>query len=440
MAAQRPRLSRWDRLAIFLVLLSIFLGASPSSALTTQGYYDTRLGALTGPHSFGLTTWTVRAVGDKIGQSIGSKPWQALSDDERKQMLNDYFASADQANELEGQISSLANQGVTGTDAQMADLEAKLRTLRQKRTEQSVVVERVLADQVQNVLKEQNTTLFEVGNLFFPPVFFRLIDLPDVLIVSYRDQFAMRNQVTLQRTITSDETGSLEGAVDSDLGVSSLVVPIGGYSTYPTMIAGTAPRDFVVGAIAHEWCHIYLMFRPLGNAYGRDGQVAAMNETVCSIFGDDVEALVLEQYYGAEKLPRPWQTPPTPVPVAPTTPEQPKPTPTPAEPQAFNANHELRKIYVAAEDKLKAHDIAGAEAVMEQGRQYLADNGFYLRKLNQAFFAFYGSYAEGPDAIRSDPIGDDLRELRRQSPSLHDFLVTVAQMTSYNDLKRALGK
>ena len=77
---------------------------------------------------------------------------------------------------------------------------------------------------------------------------------------------------------------------------------------------------------------------------------------------------------------------------------------------------------------------------MEQGRQYLADNGFYLRKLNQAFFAFYGSYAEGPDAIRSDPIGDDLRELRRQSPSLHDFLVTVAQMTSYNDLKRALGK
>jgi len=197
------------------------------------------------------------------------------------------------------------------------------------------------------------------------------------------------------------------------------------------MIAGTAPRDFVIGAVTHEWCHLYLMFRPLGGAYGRDGQVAAMNETACSNFGDDIAALVREEYYGAAKEPRPWETPPTLTPAG---------QPQPEEPQAFNANRELRKIYIAAESKLKANDIPGAEQVMEQGREYLAQNGVNIRKLNQAFFAFYGSYAEGPDAIRSDPIGDDLRELRRRSPSLHDFLTTVAQMTSYDDLKRALSK
>ncbi len=433
MAVRRRRSHVWDRLLTVLLLLVLLSGMFPTSGLTARGYYETRLGALAGAETFGLTYWTVGAIGTKIGQTIGSKPWQGLSADDKQRTLDDFFSSADEANDLEGQIRSLANRGVTSSDPQMADLEGKLRVLRQRRAQQSVVVERVLADQVQKVLKEQNTTLFEAGGVFFPPVFFELIDLPHVLVVSYRDRFVMRSQVALQRTITSQQTDALEAAVDRDLGVSSLLVPIGGYSTYPTMIAGTAPRDFVVGAITHEWCHIYLMFRPLGGAYGRDGQVSAMNETVCSIFGDDVGVLVLQEYYGAEKTPRPWETLPTP---APTTPQQPKP----AEPQGFNANRELRKIYIAAEDKLKAHDIAGADAVMEQGRQYLAENGFYLRKLNQAFFAFYGSYAEGPDAIRSDPIGDDLRELRRRSPTIRDFLVTVAQMTSYDDLKRALGK
>jgi hypothetical protein len=421
------------RLLTVLLLFVMLAGMFPASTLTAQGYYETRLGALAGAESFGLTYWTVGAIGAKIGQTFGSQPWQGLSDDDKQRTLKEYFASADEANDLEGQIWGLANRGVTGADPQMADLEGKLRVLRQKRAEQGIIVERVLADQVQKVLKEQNTTLFEARSLFFPPVFFRLIDLPHVLVVSYRDRFTMRSQVAMQRTITSQQTDDLEAAVDHDLGVSSLLVPIGGYSTYPTMIAGTAPRDFVVGAITHEWCHIYLMFRPLGEAYGKDGQVSAMNETVCSIFGDDIGALVLQEFYGAEKTPRPWEALPTPAPAAPP---QPKAT----EPQGFNGNRELRKIYIAAEDKLKANDIAGAEAVMEQGRQYLAENGIYLRKLNQAFFAFYGSYAEGPDAIRSDPIGDDLRALRRNSPTIRDFLVTVAQMTSYDDLKKALGK
>jgi hypothetical protein len=152
-----------------------------------------------------------------------------------------------------------------------------------------------------------------------------------------------------------------------------------------------------------------------------------------------VSATVLQTYYGAEKQPLSWETPPTPTPTAAPTPasgEQPKP----AAPQQFNANRELGKIYKAADALLKAGDVAGAETVMEQGRQYLADNGIYIRKLNTAFFAFYGSYAEGPGSIRGDPLGDDLRQLRRESPSLRDFVLTVSQMTSYDDLKRHFGR
>ena len=68
----------------------------------------------------------------------------------------------------------------------------------------------------------------------------------------------------------------------------------------------------------------------------------------------------------------------------------------------------------------------------EQKRQYLASKGYYIRKLNQAYFAFYGTYADRPAFI--SPIGLELKELRGQSASLRDFLNMVAAMTSHQDL------
>ena len=69
---------------------------------------------------------------------------------------------------------------------------------------------------------------------------------------------------------------------------------------------------------------------------------------------------------------------------------------------------------------------------MEQKRQFLAEKGYYIRKLNQAYFAFHGTYADKPTSI--SPIGFDMKELRNQSASLKEFLETVASMTSRQDL------
>jgi len=250
-----------------------------------------------------------------------------------------------------------------------------------------------------------------------------------VLVVSPREEIAIKSQVALRHDVGPLTAAILEDAVDTALNVRSLVVPIGGYSTYPTMIAATAPRDFVIEAIAHEWCHTYLFFRPLGWNYGSSPQLTAMNETVCSIVGGDIGRAVLEREYGVPPRTPPWAATPTPTPTTTATPES-----------SFNVNRELRRIFLQADELLRKKDIAGAEAIMEEGRQRLAAHGFYLRKLNQAFFAFYGSYAEGPDAISIDPVGEDLRELRRRSPNVKVFLETVASMASYDDLTRALGR
>jgi len=82
--------------------------------------------------------------------------------------------------------------------------------------------------------------------------------------------------------------------------------------------------------------------------------------------------------------------------------------------------------------------IGEAEALMEQKREFLAENGFYIRKINQAYFAFHGLYAETPAS--SSPIGPKMQELRRLSPSLGDFIRSVAEITSEEDLDRLLAE
>ena len=73
---------------------------------------------------------------------------------------------------------------------------------------------------------------------------------------------------------------------------------------------------------------------------------------------------------------------------------------------------------------------------MEQKRLYLAENGYYIRKLNQAYFAFHGAYADSPTSI--NPIGVEMRQLRERSDSLKDFLETVAEMTTRQELAESI--
>jgi hypothetical protein len=98
----------------------------------------------------------------------------------------------------------------------------------------------------------------------------------------------------------------------------------------------------------------------------------------------------------------------------------------------FDFDREMREIRQAVDSYLAEGKVEEAEGFMEQRRQFLASKGRYIRKLNQAYFAFYGTYADSPTSI--DPIGQELRELRSRSASLKDFLDRVAGMTSRQDL------
>jgi hypothetical protein len=153
-----------------------------------------------------------------------------------------------------------------------------------------------------------------------------------------------------------------------------------------------------------------------------------INETAASIAGNEIGLALVTRYY-PELAPAP---PPPPQ-------EEPAPSDEPAPEPVFSFNAEMRLTRMRVDELLAEGKVEEAEAYMEERRQFLWENGYHIRKLNQAYFAFYGAYADEPGgAAGEDPVGAAVRDLRLQSASLADFLNRISWMTSFDQLKRAV--
>jgi hypothetical protein len=80
---------------------------------------------------------------------------------------------------------------------------------------------------------------------------------------------------------------------------------------------------------------------------------------------------------------------------------------------------------------------------MEARRALFVKHGYLIRKLNQAYFAFYGAYNADPDgapAAGRDPVGPAVQALRARSRSLGDFLRQIATVRDFADLQQRLAR
>ena len=96
----------------------------------------------------------------------------------------------------------------------------------------------------------------------------------------------------------------------------------------------------------------------------------------------------------------------------------------------------MRKTRREAESLLAEGKVDEAEELMKQSWWFLALRGYGLRKLNQAYFAFRGNYAESPASL--SPIGDELEELRAFLPDAGSFIRTVSGFDNYQELQQVL--
>jgi hypothetical protein len=98
----------------------------------------------------------------------------------------------------------------------------------------------------------------------------------------------------------------------------------------------------------------------------------------------------------------------------------------------------MRKTRVQVDELLAQGQVDEAEQYMEERRRFFWDHGYHIRKLNQAYFAFHGAYADEPGQRGEDPVGPAVLELRQQLASLRDFLREVAGLTSFEALQKRI--
>jgi len=380
-----------------------------------------------GGHQFNLAAWELRALAGK-GKQILAREASALPVPEQEAWVRAFFTRIRDIQDLEGQLERLYStttaQG-TGPRQQAAEktqsLQAELDALRQQQAREQGELEAILANQVGEMLAEEG---FTVGPIVWPPVSFRLAQPPTLLIVSPREEIARKREAVLRPRLPLAERERLEGTIDSTFDVSSLVDDLGGLgAVFPTIVLFSPSILHTADTVAHEWAHHYLFFNPLGWRYGQSGDLTTMNETAASIVGEETARKVMLRHY------------PDLAPPPPATPDE-TVTPSQEEGTEFDFNRAMRQTRREVDRLLAAGEVEEAEAYMESQRRLVVEHGYYLRKLNQAYFAFHGSYATSPTSV--DPIGPQMRTLRSASPSLRVFLQRVSRMRSYADLQQAV--
>lgn len=374
---------------------------------------------------FDFLVWELNAFGTKAKGLFQNRTNQLPELDRSEQVLT-YLADIEQAQALQRGVDRIfSDPAISDPHAASAEMQAELDALRADLAVRQPAVEAIVQQQVADVLAQEG---FGVVGATFPPVLMNMTPLPYMLIVSPRDRIEQVDYATLVPDVSTDEKDEMETAIYDRLDLSALVVPIGGLGTYPSMIRETNSVNWLAEVVAHEWAHHWLSLRPLGVRYLQDPAMRTINETVASIVDLEIGPKVIEQYY-------PEYVPPPPPAADNGGLPLPQPSPGLPPPPPFDFSAELARTRERVDELLAEGKVDEAEAYMEQRRQVFWDEGYQIRKLNQAYFAFYGGYAAEPGgASGKDPIGPMLRDIRDASPSLRTFLDAVSGITSFEDL------
>jgi len=401
----RPFIAVAGLVAVFGVATGAFFwlsGSGPSDPISRAA----------APFRYDLVGWEWRHLANRWLYNIGHLFDDGPSVEEENETLRRYFALSDEVTALGREI---AGSGLM--DA--ATLDERRRE--QQRLENKV--EDILEGRLTRVLEDEGLTtslpLFSSVRFVFPPVDFEFDRPPTVLAVSPRDEIRLEQAILLRSGLTAGEVSSLEAETAAP-GVSSLVVDIHAVAFYPSAIPSNTTYEAAVDSIAHEWLHQYFFFHPLGRSYFDSNVTRTLNETAANIGGRELGRLLRERFPLGESHAS--------ASAPPATPQTPK----------IDFRKEMRDLRAQVDALLGAGEVDEAEALMEERREFLAENGYYIRKINQAYFAFNGLYADTP-ASRS-PIGPKMTELRQLSPSLWEFLRAVSGITSEEELDGLLAQ
>ncbi|NDJ86431.1 MAG: hypothetical protein GYB66_11125 [Chloroflexi bacterium] len=450
-------------------------------------------------HEFNYIAWELETLWQKAGQVLfGYHPY--ISDASGKAIVLEYIGMVGQIRDLDRQIEAIyADPGVSDPRAATRELRHQRDRLAQQQHERRLLAEPIIERQIATVLQEEG---FGLNGQVLPPVSFRFVETPDVLIVSPRDNIQQDFSFSLQ-PVSVSERETLERAVEqASPGDAAYITGVGGVGIWPSMVVETQYPAIGFEIVAHEWAHHYLFFYPLGLEYLVRPETRIINETVATLFGNAIAIRVLERFYADEVARGEIWVPDYPT-LADFQPDAGREAPAvwddalPTSPDSIRlrqtadyllamgygeaAQHaldirlraddqsdrfaaldpdmvavqpgsrasEINRTRITADYLLALGYIDAAEAMMDSQRQLLG-----MRVLNQAWFAFNGGYQADPAQgggvsfgpvvdvtdpdYVGDPVGPATHELLALSPNLETFLRRVRGVTQRDELIQSL--
>ncbi len=400
-------------LVAYLGLLGLLGGLAFAGAVVlfdTSGPGDIVEAAVDG-HTYNVVSWEIEHFPHKWAYKLRHL-WQHRNQSDEESTLRRYFALSDEISRLPEDQQSQSRRD---------ELEDERGGLKR-------AVEDILEGRITGILKTEGLVLdpppFTHLGMVFPPVDLDLDAPPRVLAVSPRDHIALDRSFLLDPRLGLGDYVNIEQRAESGNradgeGVSALVVGTGGLATYPSVVSAADSYDGLIDTAFHEWLHQYLIFFPLGSGYFSSSETRTLNESVANIGGHELAKLYFGRYQRLTDN---------------SASTQPSPTP----PGGFDFTQEMRSLRREVEGLLSEGKVPQAEVLMAQKRDEFEAHGYYIRRLNQAYFAFHGFYADTPGSI--DPIGPKLQTLLERSGSPGAFVRLARRITSRQQLDEVLSR
>lgn len=411
------KLRRRGKLCLLFVAMTLLFF---SSAIPFDGSLSS-LSNLTRWDEFNFVSWVVSALVDKFSNAtLGLEHF--IDDDKQAEIVRGYLNQIGEVETLEFRLEELnSDPNLRKRTGEIAAVDARLQEESERMHQYGRIAESILQNQTERSLV---TMGFGVGGQLFPPLLFKVTDLPLNLIVSPRESISTLRSISLKAGMDVLQKEALEEAVYEQFDLSALVEPVGGIGAYPTMVMRTRSINWLTEVIAHEWFHNYLTFFPLGVRYFNNDRMRSINETTANLAGKEAGRQVMIHFYPAyvSMYYLPGRDPATVLPEG--------------RQEAFNYRKQMRETRLVVDYLLSIGQVKRAESYMDERREFFWENGYRLRKLNQAYFAFYGSYNDTPGggASGSDPVGPAVQQLRARSTGLKIFIDQVKKIRSFEEL------
>lgn len=376
------------------------------------------------PYKYNIARWELGSASSQLTQRLFhpfSHPDPTSVESVTK--LKAFFEVSQEISRAKSDLAAAeARLQMSAVSTNIDSLDTLHETQKELKFEAELILERLIAIEAE---KEGLTRSFMGLSFLWPPVGVSIESRPGVLAVSPRDRIALQTSVLLNSGISRDTREEIEKEI-AHLDLSGLIVGIGGVATYPAILPDDGNLESALEIAAHEWLHHYLYFHPLGRNYFSGGEMTSINETVANMWGKEIGRRLYCGHFAAcaPDVAQPGTMPP---PVSPPPPAN-----------VFDFNREMRATRLRVDALLNDGKVQEAEEYMESRRKQFVERGYTIRKLNQAYFAFFGSYGDEPSVV--SPVGDMLRLIRSKNDTIGGFVLQMQEVESYEQFEAEFAK